>query len=38
MKELIEDQSLWATGTVVEVDHPTRGQVFFGGQPDQNVG
>jgi hypothetical protein len=26
MKELAEDQSLRKTGTVVEVDHPTRGK------------
>src|SRR5213593_2714904 len=28
MKEIAEDQSLRATGTVVEVDHPTRGKYF----------
>src|SRR3974390_1290256 len=28
MKELIEDQSLRATGTGVEVEHPTRGKYF----------
>src|SRR5450756_73552 len=28
MKELIEDPSLRATGTVVEVDHPERGKYF----------
>jgi len=28
MKELIEDQSLRATGTIVEVDHPERGKYF----------
>jgi formyl-CoA transferase len=33
MKELIEDQSLRATGTVVEVDHPTRGKYFSVGNP-----
>ena len=38
MKELIEDQSLRATGTVVEVDHPDPRQVFLGRQSDQAVG
>src|SRR5437763_891332 len=33
MKELIEDQSLRATGTVVEVDHPKRGKYFSVGNP-----
>jgi formyl-CoA transferase len=33
MKELLEDQSLRATGTVVEVDHPTRGKYFSVGNP-----
>src|SRR5246500_1473697 len=33
MKELAEDQSLRATGTVVEVDHPTRGKYFSVGNP-----
>jgi formyl-CoA transferase len=33
MKELIEDQSLRASGTVVEVDHPTRGKYFSVGNP-----
>src|SRR6202790_4184625 len=33
MKEIIEDQSLRATGTVVEVDHPTRGKYFSVGNP-----
>jgi len=33
MKELIEDQSLRATGTVVEVDHPERGKYFSVGNP-----
>src|SRR6266704_856993 len=33
MKELIEDQSLRATGTVVEVDHPTRGKYISVGNP-----
>ena len=37
MKELAEEQSLRATGTVVEVDHPTRGHVSHCGQPDQIV-
>ena len=38
MKELAEDQSLRATGTVVEVDHPDARQVSVGRQPDQAVG
>ncbi len=38
MKELAEDQSLRATGTVVEVDHPTRGKYLLGRQPDQALG
>jgi formyl-CoA transferase len=33
MKELAEDQSLRATGTVVEVDHPTRGKYISVGNP-----
>src|SRR5216683_3070363 len=33
MKELIEDPSLRATGTVVEVDHPERGKYFSVGNP-----
>src|ERR1700722_100481 len=33
MKELAEDQSLRATGTVVEVDHPTRGKYLSAGNP-----
>src|SRR6266699_1604618 len=33
MKELIEDESLRATGTVVEVDHPERGKYFSVGNP-----
>src|SRR5919198_735400 len=33
MKEIAEDQSLRATGTVVEVDHPTRGKYFSVGNP-----
>jgi len=33
MKELAEDQSLRKTGTVVEVDHPTRGAYLSVGNP-----
>jgi formyl-CoA transferase len=33
MKEIAEDQSLRATGTVVEVDHPTRGMYLSVGNP-----
>lgn len=33
MKELAEDQSLRATGTVIEVDHPTRGSYLSVGNP-----
>jgi formyl-CoA transferase len=33
MKELAEDQSLRQTGTVVEVDHPTRGKYLTVGNP-----
>jgi formyl-CoA transferase len=33
MKELAEDQSLRATGTVVEVDHPKRGKYLSVGNP-----
>jgi formyl-CoA transferase len=33
MKELAEEQSLRATGTVVEVDHPTRGTYLSVGNP-----
>src|SRR5437764_9505289 len=33
MKELAEDQSLRATGTMVEVDHPTRGKYLSVGNP-----
>src|SRR5258706_9821194 len=33
MKELIEDESLRATGTVVEVDHPERGKYLSVGNP-----
>src|SRR6202008_3021647 len=33
MKEIAEDQSLRKTGTVVEVDHPTRGSYLTVGNP-----
>jgi len=33
MKEIGEDQSLRATGTVVEIDHPIRGQYLTVGNP-----
>ena len=33
MKELAEEPSLRATGTVVEVDHPTRGPYLTVGNP-----
>ncbi len=33
MKELAEDQSLRATGTIVEVDHPARGKYLSVGNP-----
>ncbi len=33
MKELAEEESLRATGTVVEVDHPGRGKYLTVGQP-----
>ncbi len=33
MKEILEDESLRKTGTVVEVDHPTRGRYFTVGNP-----
>jgi len=33
MKEIAEDESLRKTGTVVEVDHPTRGSYLTGGNP-----
>jgi len=33
MKELLEEPSLRKTGTVVEVDHPTRGKYFTVGNP-----
>jgi formyl-CoA transferase len=33
MKEIAEDKSLFATGTMVEVDHPTRGKYVSVGNP-----
>jgi formyl-CoA transferase len=33
MKEIAEDEGLRATGTVVEVDHPTRGKYLSVGNP-----
>jgi len=33
MKELAEEPSLRATGTIVEVDHPTRGKYLTVGNP-----
>ena len=33
MKEIAEDEALRATGTVVEVDHPTRGKYLSVGSP-----
>ena len=33
MKEIAEDESLRKSGTVVEVDHPTRGQYLTVGNP-----
>src|SRR5262249_34577397 len=33
MKEIAEDESLRATGTLVEVDHPTRGKYLSVGNP-----
>ena len=33
MKELADEQSLRATGTVVEVDHPARGKYLSVGNP-----
>ena len=33
MKELAEEQSLRATGTIVEVDHPVRGRYPSVGNP-----
>ena len=37
MKELAEEPSLRATGTIVEVDHPKRGKYLTVGNPDQAV-
>ena len=37
MKEIAEEPSLRKTGTVVEVDHPTRGKYLERRQPDQDV-
>ena len=37
MKEIAEEPSLRKTGTVVEVDHPTRGKYLTRRQPDQDV-
>ena len=33
MKEIAADESLYATGTLVEVDHPTRGKYLTVGNP-----
>jgi formyl-CoA transferase len=33
MKEIAEDQSLYTTGTMVRVDHPTRGEYLSVGNP-----
>ena len=33
MKEIAEDQSLRESGTIVEVDHPTRGRHLSVGNP-----
>jgi len=33
MKEIAEDESLRQTGTIVEVDHPTRGKYLSVGNP-----
>ena len=33
MKEIAEDQSLRKTGTIVEVEHPTRGSYLTVGNP-----
>jgi formyl-CoA transferase len=33
MKEIAEDKSLYATGTLVEVDHPERGVYLTVGNP-----
>ena len=38
MKEIAEEPSLRKTGTVVEVDHPTRGKVSHRRQSGENVG
>ena len=38
MKEIAEEPSLRKTGTVVEVDHPTRGKYLTCRQSDQDVG
>ena len=38
MKEIAEEQSLRDTGTVVEVDHPTRGKYLTVGNPGEDVG
>ena len=38
MKEIMEDKSLYATGTLVEVDHPTRGKYVTVGNPINTVG
>ena len=33
MKEIVADESLRETGTIVEVDHPTRGKYLSVGNP-----
>ena len=33
MKEIVADESLRQTGTIVEVDHPTRGKYLSVGNP-----
>jgi formyl-CoA transferase len=33
MKEIAEDESLRQTGTIVEIDHPTRGKYLTVGNP-----
>jgi formyl-CoA transferase len=33
MKDLLEDDALYATGTLVKVDHPERGEYVTIGQP-----
>jgi len=33
MKEIAEDEGLFATGTMVKVDHPERGEYLSGGCP-----